>query len=188
MVAVNDRTVRIRRARGSTEGAYVSLTVSETISISIADDDRGGLDVGTASGNTTEAGGTATFTVALRSAPAAPVTVAVVSRDGSEGGATPESLTFAATNWNTAPTVTVHALEDAATLTHRATGGDYDVATRRIVSAAAAVPAPAVGTCAHTVPDGDSAPQTVRIKIVANPRLTFSQPALPYTQDTMYTL
>ena len=61
----------------------------------------------------TEAGGTATFTVALRSAPTAAVTVAVTSRDTGEGTVAPPSLTFTTTTWSTAQTVTVTGVDDA---------------------------------------------------------------------------
>ena len=67
----------------------------------------------------------------------------------------------------------------------------YDGTTRRIVGAAAAVPDPAVGTYTHTVTDadGDSATQTVRIEIVANPQPTFAPWTAPqYTRGDPYTL
>ena len=76
-------------------------------------DNEYGLDVGTVTGQATEAGGTATFTVALVTQPSAAVTVSVSSQDPSEGAVSPSSLTFAATAWNTAQTVTVTGADDA---------------------------------------------------------------------------
>ena len=71
----------------------------------------------------TEAGGTATFDVALTTQPSAAVTVAVSSSDDGEcrvstaGSATPaasKTLTFTAMNWSTAQTVTLTGQDDDA--------------------------------------------------------------------------
>ena len=71
-----------------------------------------GLQVGAVSGQATEAGGKATFTVRLQSQPSAAVTVSVASRDTSEGTVAPSSLTFSTSSWNTAQTVTVTGADD----------------------------------------------------------------------------
>jgi hypothetical protein len=62
---------------------------------------------------TTEAGGTATFTVVLASPPTADVSIALLSSDTTEGtvGATP--LTFTASTWDTAQTVTITGVDDS---------------------------------------------------------------------------
>ena len=81
-------------------------------------DDEFGLNVGAVTGQATEAGGTATFTVALNTQPSASVTVAVSSRDEdgnpdpTEGRVAPSSLTFTVQNWETAQTVTVTGVDD----------------------------------------------------------------------------
>ena len=75
-------------------------------------DNEFGLDVGSVTGQATEGGGQATFTVALRTQPAAAVTVSVSSRDASEGSVSPPSLTFTTGGWNTAQTVTVTGVQD----------------------------------------------------------------------------
>jgi hypothetical protein len=62
---------------------------------------------------TTEAGGTATFTIKLNSAPTASVTITFTSADASEGTVTSAALTFSTTNWNTARTVTIKGVDDA---------------------------------------------------------------------------
>ena len=79
--------------------------------------------------------------------------------------------------------MTVHALADAdtddeaVTLTHRATGGDY------------AALADVSLTFTVTDADGDSATQTVRIEIVANPQPTFAPWTAPrYARGDPYTL
>ena len=85
-------------------------------------DDELGLDVGAVSGQATEAGGTATFTVRLVTDPALvtqasqAVTVSVTSRDAGEGTASPPSLAFTAGSsgtWSTSQTVTVTGVDDA---------------------------------------------------------------------------
>ena len=75
-------------------------------------DNEFGLDVGSVTGQATEGGGQATFTVALRTQPTAAVTVSVSSRDVGEGSVSPPSLTFTTGGWNTAQTVTVTGVQD----------------------------------------------------------------------------
>lgn len=60
----------------------------------------------------TEGGGTATFTVALASAPAGELTIALASSDASEGSVSPTTLTFTADNFATPITVTVTGVDD----------------------------------------------------------------------------
>ena len=64
---------------------------------------------------TTEAGGTATFTVALQTAPQGTntVTINVLSSDTTEGTVTPTTLTFDANNSGSPQTVTVTGVDDA---------------------------------------------------------------------------
>ncbi len=61
---------------------------------------------------TTEVGGTASFSVVLNTAPTANVTIAVSSSDTTEGTVVPSSLVFTPANWNTAQTVTVTGVPD----------------------------------------------------------------------------
>jgi hypothetical protein len=61
---------------------------------------------------TTEAGGTATFSVRLQSAPTAPVTIALGNSNPGQGSLSTSSLTFTAANWNVAQSVTITALDD----------------------------------------------------------------------------
>ena len=62
---------------------------------------------------TTEAGGTASFTVKLDTAPTANVTIPVSSSDTTEGTVSTSSLIFTPSNWNMAQTVTVTGVNDA---------------------------------------------------------------------------
>ena len=83
-------------------------------------DDELGLAESAVSGQATEEGGQATFTVALNVQPSAAVTVSVTSQDPGEGlvsagGGAPAAtttLTFAPAAWNTAQTVTVTGVDD----------------------------------------------------------------------------
>jgi hypothetical protein len=61
---------------------------------------------------TTEAGGTATFTVVLDIAPSGNVTIPLSSSDGNEGTVSPTSLVFTSANWNIPRTVTVTGVDD----------------------------------------------------------------------------
>lgn len=68
------------------------------------------------SGDTTEAGGTATFTVTLTGEPTADVILGLTSSDTTEGTVSPSSLTFtggSGGNWATPQTVTVTGVNDA---------------------------------------------------------------------------
>ena len=76
-------------------------------------DNEYGLDMGPVMGQATEAGGTATFPVALLTQPASAVTVSVTSQDTSEGTVSPSSLTFTPMTWNTNQPVTVTGEDDA---------------------------------------------------------------------------
>jgi len=75
-----------------------------------------GITLGAVSGNTTEAGGTATFTVVLDAEPATDVVVDVSSGDTGEVTVnSPTSLTFTNANWDTTQTVTVTGVDDMTT-------------------------------------------------------------------------
>ncbi|NJK75255.1 MAG: hypothetical protein HC942_15975 [Microcoleus sp. SU_5_6] len=62
---------------------------------------------------TTEAGGTATFTVVLATQPTANVSVGLSSSNSTEGTVSVPSLTFTPNNWNQPQTVTVTGADDA---------------------------------------------------------------------------
>ncbi|MGH8584010.1 MAG: FG-GAP repeat domain-containing protein, partial [Gammaproteobacteria bacterium] len=61
---------------------------------------------------TTEAGGTASFTVVLNTAPVADVTIPIASADASEGTVSPAALAFTPGGWNVPQTVTVTGVDD----------------------------------------------------------------------------
>lgn len=97
------------------------------VSITNTDNDTAGITVSAISGNTTEAGGTATFTVVLDSEPTADVTVGLSSDNESEGlisrtagicdnSASTASgscnLVFTSANWSTTRTVKITGQND----------------------------------------------------------------------------
>src|SRR5207249_2518791 len=83
------------------------------VGVTNTDDDTAGITVAPTSGlTTTESGGTATFTVVLRTQPIANVTIGLSSSDPSEGTVAPASVTFTSGNWSTAQTVTVTGVND----------------------------------------------------------------------------
>ncbi len=71
-----------------------------------------GITISTSNATTTEAGGTATFTVVLDSQPNADVNIGLSSSDTTEGTVAPTSLTFTSANWNTPQTVTITGVDD----------------------------------------------------------------------------
>ena len=105
-----------------------SDTVTVTVAPPVVVTDADGLQ-------TTEAGGTARFDVALGGEPTANVTVSFASSDTGEGTVSPRSLTFTAATWETAQPVTVMGVDDEVsdgdrefrvTFTVTSTDGDYD--------------------------------------------------------------
>ncbi|TAJ08181.1 hypothetical protein DMA11_21450 [Marinilabiliaceae bacterium JC017] len=80
----------------------------------ITDNDVAGITVSAISGNTSEAGSTATFTVKLNSQPESDVTLKLRTSDASEGeiAESRKTLTFTAVDWNKVQTVTVTGVDD----------------------------------------------------------------------------
>ncbi len=136
----NDSATLTHSASG---GGYGSVTGS--VAVTVADNDAPGLVLNPTSLTVAE-GGSATYTVALATEPTGNVTVTVGGASGevtfdtdSDAGGNQSMLTFNASNWSTAKTVTVSAGEDgdtandSATLTHSASGGGYGSVTGNVV-------------------------------------------------------
>jgi hypothetical protein len=93
------------------------------------DDDTAAIRVAPVTGLvTTEAGGTAQFTVVLDTQPTADVLIGISSSDAGEGSVSQSVLTFTAADWNLPQTVTVTGVDDAE---------DDDAVTYTILTAAA---------------------------------------------------
>ena len=112
------------------------VNAGATTTVTITDDDERGVAISKTALEIDE-GDSGTYTVRLNTEPTDDVTVAIAGQSGTDitlSGATltGDALTFTASNWNTAQTVTVSAARDsdatsdaAVTLTHTANGGDY---------------------------------------------------------------
>ena len=133
-----------------------STYADATLNLTNTDNDTRGVTVSAVTGDTTEAGGTATFTVVLDTQPTASVTIGLTSSDLGEGTVAPASVTFTTGDWNTPQTVTVTGVDDAIDdgnvvyniVTAAATGGDYagtnpaDVSVTNTDNDTTPVPAP----------------------------------------------
>jgi hypothetical protein len=97
----------------SGDSLYNNLVFSN-LNANVTDNDSSAITVSAISGNTTEAGGTATYTVVLETLPSADVTIGVSSNDATEGVVTSSAtLTFTAGDYSTPQTVTVTGQNDA---------------------------------------------------------------------------
>ena len=101
----------ITASAASLDAVYNGIAIAE-LTAHITDNDTAGFTVSLISENTSEAGGTATFTVVLNSEPTGPVTTTVASSDLSEATINTTTLVFAPTDWNLARTVTVTGADD----------------------------------------------------------------------------
>ncbi len=111
--AVNDGDIPyniVTAAAVSTDSKYNGLNPND-VAVTNLDNDTAGITISPISGNTTEAGGTATFTVVLNSQPTADVTVNFASSNPAEGTVIP-AVTFTAANWNIAQTVMLTGVDD----------------------------------------------------------------------------
>ncbi len=161
----NDAATLLHTASG---GDYAGRTAS--VSVTTTDDDEAGLTLSTTTLGVTE-GDDAEYTVRLATQPSATVTVAITGQAGTDLTLDKSSLTFTTSTWNTAQTVTVTAGEDpdasndAATLLHTASGGDYAGETASV--AVTVTDDGEVGLTLSTttlgVTEGDDAEYTVRL-------------------------
>lgn len=109
--AEGGHTGTITHSSASSDSNYNGISISNVVA-NISDNDSAGITVGAISGNTSEAGSGATFTVVLTSQPSANVSIGVSSNDTSEGTVSPATLTFTNLNWNQAQTVSVSGVDD----------------------------------------------------------------------------
>ena len=163
--AANDAATLLHTASG---GDYAGETAS--VAVTVTDDDDVGLTVSTTALGVAE-GDDGEYTVRLATQPTAQVTVAITGQAGTDLSLDATSLTFTTATWNTAQTVTVSAGEDddaandAATLLHTASGGDYAGETASV--AVTVTDDDDVGltlsTTALGVTEGDDGEYTVRL-------------------------
>jgi hypothetical protein len=104
--------VHVRPNAASADAAYAALNEVD-VSLSNTDDDSAGITVVAAQAlTTTEAGGSATFTIALNSQPTADVSIALSSSDTGEGTVGPATLVFTPQNYSAPQTVTIKGVND----------------------------------------------------------------------------
>ncbi|NBV76502.1 MAG: calcium-binding protein, partial [Methylococcaceae bacterium] len=82
------------------------------LSVVNTDNDAGGITLSASSLVTSEKGDSASFSAVLGSRPLSPVNIVVTGLDETEGALSQTSLSFDATNWNQAQTITVKGLDD----------------------------------------------------------------------------
>ena len=125
--AANDTASLTHTASG---GDYAS--VSNTLPVTVADNDQAAVVLSETDLTVVEGDAAgSSYTVKLATEPTGSVSVSITGQAGTDLTLDKTTLTFTVDNWNTAQTVTVEAghdddgTMDAATLTHRASGGDY---------------------------------------------------------------
>ncbi|SNT39341.1 hypothetical protein SAMN05421640_3734, partial [Ekhidna lutea] len=109
-------TLAVNTGVGNADGDYNSVP-DAIVTVTNQDDEVAGFTLNTsATGSTTEGGGSTTFSVVLDAEPLSNVVLRVSSLDISEGQVTPSDpldLTFTSADWFTAQTVTVEGVDDA---------------------------------------------------------------------------
>ena len=152
----SDETATLAHA-ASGASDYASLNVADrpSVTVTVDDDDTPALVVDTDPTTLTVTEGgplavtendTAQYTVRLATEPIADVTVTATSGDlavtlDADSSPLTLALTFSASTWDTAQTVTASGAEDddgddeSATITHLAAGGDYDDVSASLVAA-----------------------------------------------------
>ena len=127
--AANDSATLTHTASGADYGS-----ASKELPVTVIDNDSAGLELSEESLAVTE-GGSATYTVALATQPSARVAVTIGGTSGTDLSVDNAVLIFTPSTWSTAQTVEVtagedpDAVNDRATVTHTAVGGDYTAVT-----------------------------------------------------------
>lgn len=110
---------------------YAALTLQPVTVTNTDAGERAGVSITPQGGLvTTEAGGTATFTVRLNDQPTNNVTLNLSSSDPSEGMVSPASITFTPANFNQSRTVTVTGVDDKVDDGNR----NYSIVTAALIS------------------------------------------------------
>jgi subtilisin family serine protease len=112
-VVEGSHTSTISHQVSSADSRFNGIAIDKVM-VNVIDNDQAGLKITETGGSTniTEGGATDTYQIQLSSQPTANVTVSIAS--DSQSTATPVSLNFTPSNWNTAQTITVTAIDDTA--------------------------------------------------------------------------
>lgn len=96
----------------SSDSTYNNLNV-DSVEVTVTNDDIAGIEITPTTGlETSETGGTDTFTVVLTSEPLHNVSLGLQTSDSTEGSLSSTNLVFTASNWDSAKTVTVTGQND----------------------------------------------------------------------------
>ena len=183
--AVDDDGERVLLSFGTLPTRVSSASPSQ-VTVSIRDDDGAGVTV-TPTALPIAEGSNATYRVVLDSQPTADVAVSVTVPGGSDVSVDKTALTFTASTWNEAQTVTVSAaqdddaVDDVVSITHAATSTDSDYsgisvsAVRVTVTDDEDVPVTVeFEQATYTVAEGDEV--TVTVTLSADPERTVAIP------------
>jgi large repetitive protein len=111
-VADGTQPYTIDTAPATSKDAGYNGVDARDVSLSNVDDDSAGIMVSAAKGNTSEGGGTTTFSIVLNSQPTADVSIPISSSAMGEGTLSVDSVTFTTTDWGAPKTVTITGAND----------------------------------------------------------------------------
>ena len=152
--------------------------VSAALAVTVIDDDTPELVLSTTTLEVMEGAGTgATYTVKLGTEPSATTTVAISGYADTDVDLSTTSLTFTTGNWNTPQTVKVTAgpdhdtADDAVTLAHSASGGEYDSVTAALAVTVIDDDTPelVLSTTTLEVMEGDATGATYTVRLGTEP-------------------
>ena len=170
-------------------GDYGSVTADD-VSVSVTDTSVPNVTVSTGSLNLTE-GDEGSYTVVLDTIPTSTVTIGIVSSSNADVTTSASNLTFTASTWSTAQTVTVTAVDDMidedaemVTLTHTASGGGYGSVTATVTTVTVNdndTRDVTVTPTSLTINEGDSGTYTVKLKTqpTSGVTVTVNDPSAP---------
>ena len=166
---------------GVADGGYNGVSVPD-VAVTVDDDETVSIVLSKSSLTVEEEDATGgTYTVKLSHEPSVEVTVTVTGQDTTDltlsGLSGTDTLTFSTTTWDDAQTVTVKAREDtdaandSITLTHAATGGEYEGASSDLAVTVDDDETVSIvlSESSLTVVEGDSTGQTYTVKLSHQP-------------------
>ncbi|KKZ14745.1 MAG: hypothetical protein TH68_04230, partial [Candidatus Synechococcus spongiarum 142] len=179
----NATSETVTLTHSATGGDYES--VSQELVVTVTEAETTSLVVSPGVVNVVEAS-SATYTVKLASQPTDGVTVTVsgvgsgVSVDTDSGVSGDQTMvSFTTTNWNVLQTVTVQAAADddnttseTVTLTHSATGGDYESLSQELVVKVVDDDTPGLVVLPATVTVAEAGSTTYTVRLVKKPTMT----------------
>ena len=177
-------------------GADYDSASTLTVTLTTTDIDTPSIEFSTSLVSLNEQGSAGEYTVRLGTEPTMNVTVAVTSGDAAVAVAgSTNSLTFTTMNFGTAQTVTVSAPDDAntvsesVTITHTATGGDYQGRTETLTAQVTDNDVPGVLlTVPTSVTEGAVATSTARLATQPTGQVTVAISAMNETSGRGVTI